>query len=138
MSAAGEVSIYEAIGGEPALVAVVDDFYDRVVGDPQLESFFAGVNMPKLKGRQVEFFAAALGGPDVYQGPSMRDAHIGRGITQADFDKVAYHLTDARGGSPGADHRADRRRGHPPCGRDRLASTLLTPDGTLPGNEAGS
>jgi hemoglobin len=95
MSAAGEVSIYEAIGGEPALVAVVDDFYDRVVGDPQLESFFAGVNMPKLKGRQVEFFAAALGGPDVYQGPSMRDAHIGRGITQADFDKVAYHLTDA-------------------------------------------
>ena len=95
MSAASEVSIYEAIGGEPALVAVVDDFYDRVVGDPQLESFFAGVNMPKLKGRQVEFFAAALGGPDVYQGPSMRDAHIGRGITQADFDKVAYHLTDA-------------------------------------------
>jgi hemoglobin len=95
MSAAGEVSIYEAIGGEPALVAVVDDFYDRVVGDPQLESFFVGVNMPKLKGRQVEFFAAALGGPDVYQGPSMRDAHIGRGITQADFDKVAYHLTDA-------------------------------------------
>jgi hemoglobin len=95
MSAAGEVSIYEAIGGEPALVAVVDDFYDRVVGDPQLNSFFAGVNMPKLKGRQVEFFAAALGGPDVYDGPSMRDAHIGRGITQADFDKVAYHLTDA-------------------------------------------
>ena len=95
MSAAGEISIYEAIGGEPALVAVVDDFYDRVVGDPQLKSFFAGVNMPKLKGRQVEFFAAALGGPDVYQGPSMRDAHIGRGITQADFDKVAYHLTDA-------------------------------------------
>jgi hemoglobin len=95
MSAAGEVSIYEAIGGEPALVAVVDDFYDRVVGDPQLNSFFAGVNMPKLKGRQVGFFAAALGGPDVYDGPSMRDAHIGRGITQADFDKIAYHLTDA-------------------------------------------
>ena len=95
MSAAGEVSIYEAIGGEPALVTVVDDFYVRVLNDPQLESFFAGVNMPKLKGRQVEFFAAALGGPDVYQGPSMRDAHIGRGITQANFDKVAFHLTGA-------------------------------------------
>src|SRR5215472_2239466 len=93
MSAAGEVSIYEAIGGEPALVAVVDDFYDRVVGDPQLESFFAGVNMPKLKGRQVEFFAAALGGPDVYQSQSMRDAHIGREITQADFDKNDYQPT---------------------------------------------
>lgn len=95
MSAAGEVSIYEAIGGEPALVAVVDDFYARVLNDPQLASFFAGANMPKLKGRQVEFFAAALGGPDVYQGASMKDAHTGRGITRADFDKVAFHLTGA-------------------------------------------
>src|SRR5487761_1554540 len=93
MAPAGEVSIYEAIGGEPALVAVVDDFYTRVLADPQLAGFFAGANMPKLKGRQVEFFAAALGGPDVYEGGSMRQVHQGRGISQADFDKVAVHLT---------------------------------------------
>lgn len=95
MAAAAEVSIYEAIGGEPALVAVVDDFYVRVLADPRLAGFFAGANMPKLKGRQVEFFAAALGGPDVYQGGSMRQVHAGRGIDQADFDKVAFHLTGA-------------------------------------------
>ena len=95
MSAAAEVSIFQAIGGEPALVAVVDDFYERVLADPQLAGFFAGANMPKLKGRQVEFFAAALGGPDVYRGASMRDAHAGRGISQADFDQVAFHLTRA-------------------------------------------
>jgi hemoglobin len=89
---AAEVSIFELIGGEPALVAVVDDFYERVLGDPQLAPFFAGANMPKLKGRQVEFFAAALGGPDVYTGGDMRQVHIGRGIGQADFDKVACHL----------------------------------------------
>jgi hemoglobin len=93
--AAGEVSIYELIGGEPALVAVVDDFYQRVLGDPQLAPFFAGANMPKLKGRQVEFFAAALGGPDLYQGGSMRQVHLGRGIGQDDFDKVAFHLVSA-------------------------------------------
>jgi hemoglobin len=51
--------------------------------------------MPKLKGRQVEFFAAALGGPDLYQGAGMREAHAGRGISQADFDMVAVHLTAA-------------------------------------------
>jgi hemoglobin len=92
MSDAAEVSIYEAIGGEPALVAVVDDFYERVLSDGQLAAFFAGVNMPRLKGRQVEFFAAALGGPDFYQGASMRQVHAGRGISQADFDRVAFHL----------------------------------------------
>jgi hemoglobin len=90
-----EVSVYELIGGEPALVGVVDDFYERVLSDPQLGPFFAGANMPKLKGRQVEFFAAALGGPDYYEGASMRQAHVGRGIGQADFDKVAFHLTGA-------------------------------------------
>ena len=95
MSASAEVSIFQAIGGEPALVAVVDDFYERVLADPQLAGFFAGANMPKLKGRQVEFFAAALGGPDVYRGASMRDVHAGRGISQADFDQVASHLTRA-------------------------------------------
>lgn len=95
MSAAAEVSIFEAIGGEPALVGVVDDFYDRVLADPRLAGFFAGANMPKLKGRQVEFFAAALGGPDIYTGGSMRDVHAGRGISQADFDQVAYHLVQS-------------------------------------------
>jgi len=93
--AAAEASIYELIGGEPALVAVVDDFYERVLGDSQLAPFFAGANMAKLKGRQVEFFAAALGGPAVYQGGGMRQVHAGRGIGQADFDRVAFHLTAA-------------------------------------------
>lgn len=102
MTAAAEASIYEAIGGESALVAVVDDFYGRVLSDAQLAGFFAGANMPKLKGRQVEFFAAALGGPDLYQGASMREVHAGRGISQADFDRVAIHLTGslARAGVP--------------------------------------
>jgi hemoglobin len=92
MTTAGEVTIFDSIGGEDALVAVVDDFYARVLADPQLAGFFAGVNLPKLKGRQVEFFAAALGGPDLYQGGTMKDVHVGRGISQADFDKVAQHL----------------------------------------------
>jgi len=93
--AADEASIYELIGGEPALVAVVDDLYVRILGDPQLAAFFAGANMPRLKGRQIEFFAAALGGPDAYQGGGMRQVHAGRGIGQADFDKVAFHLAGA-------------------------------------------
>jgi hemoglobin len=103
MTTPSDVTIFEAIGGEPALAAVVDDFYLRVLADPQLAGYFAGSNMQKLKGRQIEFFAAALGGPDFYQGASMRDAHAGRGISQADFDKVAFHLTAAlaEAGVPG-------------------------------------
>jgi hemoglobin len=87
-----ETSLYETIGGEPALTVVVDDFYARVMGDPELSGFFAGINMNRLKGRQVEFFAEALGGPVSYSGASMHDAHVGRGIGQQHFDLVAGHL----------------------------------------------
>jgi hemoglobin len=89
------MSIYDTIGGENALVSVVDDFYDRVLADPDLASYFAGANMTKLKGRQVAFFAEALGGPALYDGASMREAHLGRGISLSAFTKVAEHLTDS-------------------------------------------
>lgn len=95
MSTPAGTSIYAAIGGEPALVAVVDDFYERVTEDPELAGFFAGTNMTKLKGRQVEFFAAALGGPHTYTGATMREAHRGRGIGQEHFNLVAGHLIAA-------------------------------------------
>ena len=97
MSTPAGASIYDAIGGETALAAVVDDLYERVTGDPELAGFFAGTNMAKLKGRQVEFFAAALGGPHTYTGATMREAHRGRGIGQEHFDLVAGHLIAALG-----------------------------------------
>jgi hemoglobin len=89
------MSIYEEIGGQEALIKVVDDFYDRVLADPNLAAFFKGSNMSRLKGMQVEFFAAALGGPDEYHGRSMRSVHLGRGITQRHFDLVAAHLDES-------------------------------------------
>ena len=92
-------SIYEQIGGQDALITVVDDFYQRVLADPQLAGFFTGSNMSRLKGKQVEFFAAALGGPDEYSGLSIRDAHLGRGIKQVHFDLVAKYLSEALAGA---------------------------------------
>jgi hemoglobin len=92
MTTAAEPTIYEAIGGDSALEGVVDGLYERVLADPELAGFFAGTNLTRLKGRQVEFFAAALGGPVAYAGASMREAHRGRGIAQRHFDLVAGHL----------------------------------------------
>jgi hemoglobin len=88
-------SIYEQIGGQEALIVVVDDFYTRVLDDPEQAPFFRGSPMSRLKGKQVEFFAAALGGPDEYSGLSMKDAHRGRGIHQEHFDLVAKYLTES-------------------------------------------
>ena len=85
--------IYAQIGGAEALEAVVEDFYNRVLGDADLAGFFSGTNMARLKGKQVEFFAAALGGPNPYTGASIRQVHQGRGITLHHFNLVATHLS---------------------------------------------
>ncbi|MEV5834943.1 group 1 truncated hemoglobin [Nocardia sp. NPDC052112] len=88
-------TIYEQIGGQEALEAVVEDFYVRVLADDQLAPFFTGTNMSRLKGLQVEFFSTALGGPGPYTGAPMKQVHQGRGITMDHFGLVAGHLTDA-------------------------------------------
>lgn len=87
--------VYDRIGGYEAIEVVVDDFYVRVLADDQLSGFFTGTNMNRLKGKQAEFLAAALGGPEPYTGPSMRQAHQGRGITMHHFNLVAGHLSDS-------------------------------------------
>jgi hemoglobin len=88
-------SIFEQIGGTEALEIVVDDFYGRVLADEELAAFFTGTNMSRLKGKQVEFFAAALGGPEPYTGAPMRQVHQGRGIGMHHFQLVAGHLTQS-------------------------------------------
>jgi Bacterial-like globin len=67
-----QISIYDKIGGHEAIDVVVEDFYVRVLDDDQLAGFFAGTNMNRLKGKQAEFFAAALGGPKPYTGAPMK------------------------------------------------------------------
>jgi hemoglobin len=88
-------TIYDRIGGQEAIEAVVEDFYVRVLADERLSGFFTGTNMNRLKGKQVEFFAAALGGPEPYTGAPMKQVHRGRGITMHHFGLVAEHLADA-------------------------------------------
>ena len=51
--------------------------------------------MNRLKDKQVEFLAAALGGPGPYTGASMKQVHQGRGITMYHFNLVAGHLKDS-------------------------------------------
>ncbi len=47
---------------------VIDEFYDRVLADPDLKPFFRNTSMDKLRRMQREFFSAALDGPITYSG----------------------------------------------------------------------
>jgi|SRR3954453_10084209 len=85
-------TVYEALGAEVGIKKVVDDFYQRVVADPQLQPYFDGVDMPTLRRHQVDMLVTATGGPRQYSGLDMEAAHAGRGITSEAFGRVVDHL----------------------------------------------
>jgi hemoglobin len=88
-----ETSLYHAIGGRAALVAAVDDFYVRMLADPQLAPFFPGGVGPRHRAYLITVLGEALGGPERYRGPDLAQAHRGLGISDAQFDRTAGHLS---------------------------------------------
>lgn len=87
-------SLFDVIGGDAAISAAVDLFYDRVLADPMLAPLFVHTDLARLKGHQRAFLALLLRGSGTYNGRTMRAAHAGRGITGAHFDRVATHLVE--------------------------------------------
>ena len=68
MSTPAATNIYDSIGGEPALAAVVDDLYQRVTADPELAGFFAGTNIGQTQGTAGRVLRRGAGRPsDVYR-----------------------------------------------------------------------
>lgn len=102
------VSDYDRIGGAPAVTAVVADFYDRVLADPELAPFFEGVDLARLRRHQVLLVSQVLGGPAEYDGRELRDAHSGMEITGEHFSAVVTHLVDAMGSAGVPDEVVDR------------------------------
>jgi hemoglobin len=85
-------TLYERLGGKPAIVAVVDDFIGNVAADARINGFFAHADIPHLKMELVNQICAGSGGPCTYTGKSMKDAHKGMGISSADFNALVEDL----------------------------------------------
>jgi hemoglobin len=89
-----EPTLYDQIGGADGITRLVDIFYSRVLADPGLKPFFAGVEMAKLRRMQAEMFSAALGGPQKYSGRTMVQAHRHLKIGLQDYQRFTRHLFD--------------------------------------------
>jgi hemoglobin len=61
-------SIYDAVGGAPALLALATDFHARCLADPVLEHPFSHTQNPDHVPRLAEYWGEVLGGPPAYSG----------------------------------------------------------------------
>jgi hemoglobin len=96
--AAPESTLYDRLGGEKTIAAIVDEFVARAAADRAVNFARAGTarawdatpqNVARLKARLVEFLGTATGGPQKYHGQDMVTAHKGMEITAAQFDAAA-------------------------------------------------
>ena len=88
-----EKSLFERLGGEPAIDAAVDIFYRKVLQDERISRFFDTVDMERQHVKQKAFLTMAFGGPNHYSGDDMRTAHAKMRLTGVHFDAVMEHLS---------------------------------------------
>lgn len=88
-------SLYEKLGGEAAINAVVDKFYEFMLADPKVNHFYKTTDMSKLRCRQKQFITLVTGGPHNYEGTDMHTAHCKLNISRNDFDMTWRHLEAA-------------------------------------------
>ena len=103
--------LFERLGGEKGVTAIVDDFTARVLEDPRVDWQRKGVkntglfrkgqpvawspspeNVANLKKHFTQFIALATGGPAQYDGKEIRPTHAGMHIANPEFDAVIGDL----------------------------------------------
>ena len=95
-----EATLYKRLGGKKSITAVVDDFVGKVAADNRINGFFkATASDPKrlaaFKKKLVDQICEASGGPCKYKGKDMKAAHMGMGVSGADFDALVEDLVAA-------------------------------------------
>jgi hemoglobin len=90
-------SLYQRLGGMPAIQAVVDDFVARILADERVNRWFGHAasdpeNARAYKAKLADFICQGTGGPCKYAGADMITAHQGRGVTDEAFSAVVSDL----------------------------------------------
>jgi hemoglobin len=91
-SAHAQATLYERLGGYPAISAVVDDFIRNVAADRRINGFFAHTDIPSFRQKLIDFICVGTGGPCFYGGRDMRSAHAGMGVRNRDFNALVQDL----------------------------------------------
>jgi hemoglobin len=94
-SYAADKSLYERLGGKPALQAVVGELWNNVAADARINGRFKHTKPEAFGGQLVDFLCQASGGPCRYQGKDMKAAHTGMKLTDAEFTALAEDTTKA-------------------------------------------
>lgn len=92
---AADDRLYRDLGGKDVIQSFTNDFYDRMLQDKRIARYFDGINIQHLKRVLADYFCVVAGGPCVYDGVGMKDAHAHLGIDRAAFNALVENLQQA-------------------------------------------
>lgn len=78
-------TLFEDLGGEPALRPIIDRFVDRIFDDVMIGFFFRDARRERIKQKEYEFAAQHLGAPVEYSGRPLDQAHRAHPIMGGQF-----------------------------------------------------
>jgi hemoglobin len=78
-------TLFDDLGGEPALRQIIDRFVDRIFDDVMIGFFFRNARRERIKQKEYEFAAQHLGGPVTYSGRPLDEAHRAHPIMGGQF-----------------------------------------------------
>tara|TARA_R110002049_G_scaffold47110_11_gene136281 strand:- start:390 stop:821 length:432 start_codon:yes stop_codon:yes gene_type:complete len=95
VAAQSSATLYERLGGQAGVAALVEDFTWRLAGDERIVGFFANTNIDHFVASLEEQLCAISDGPCTYTGPPMDKAHQNMGLTNAHFNALVEHMQRA-------------------------------------------
>ncbi|HVO31515.1 MAG TPA: group 1 truncated hemoglobin, partial [bacterium] len=93
-----EKSLYERLGGLPAISVVVDEFLNKLMQDPVITGNAKVADIAgKVPAAYIKFqittqVCMVTGGPCKYTGKGMKEAHKDMGITEKEWDAMAADM----------------------------------------------
>lgn len=88
------MSLFEQLGGEPKLRAIIDDFVDRCFDDLMIGFLFTRAERGRIKRFEFEHAANHLGAQIEYEGRPLAEAHGPHRIFGGQFDRRRQILID--------------------------------------------
>ncbi len=92
--------LFDALGQKAGIRSLMDDFTQRLRADARIGEQFKDTKLDALASQLTDQVCQLAGGPCVYKGPDMKEAHANMDVTRAHFNALVEVLQvsmDARG-----------------------------------------
>ena len=94
-SEASDKTLYDRLGGNPAVTAVVQGMLAYSLDDPRISEKFSNSNLERLEKLLINHLCDIADGPCTYEGQHMRVAHHGLGIESMHCNALVENMQKA-------------------------------------------